>query len=107
MPFEKGKQAEGSKPFQPGQTGNPNGRPKKLPQLDKLLADVLGSEDDENSPAKEILEALFKEAKSGNVRAGEILLDRAYGKAQQSIDHTTKGESINPTPIKFTKGQNG
>jgi hypothetical protein len=24
----------------------------------------------------------------------------------QSVDHTTKGESINPTPIKFSKGNN-
>lgn len=28
-------------------------------------------------------------------------------KDKQEIDHTTKGESINPTPIKFTKGSNG
>ena len=32
--------------FKPGQSGNPNGRPKKLPELDKLLADVLGEEKD-------------------------------------------------------------
>lgn len=25
---------------------------------------------------------------------------------KQEIDHTTKGESINPTPIQFTKGSN-
>lgn len=97
---------ENLKPFKKGEDErrNINGRPKKLPQIDKLLADVLGSEDDEESPAKDILKALLAEAKAGNVRAGEILLDRAYGKAQQSIDHTTKGESINPTPIKFSKG---
>ena len=32
--------------FKKGQTGNPNGRPRKLPELDKLLADVLGEEKD-------------------------------------------------------------
>lgn len=26
---------------------------------------------------------------------------------KQEIDHTTKGDSINPTPITFTKGSNG
>lgn len=26
---------------------------------------------------------------------------------KQEVDHTTKGESINPTPIQFTKGSNG
>lgn len=74
--------------FKKGQTGNPNGRPKKLPQLDKLLADVLGSPDDDKSPAKEIIEAIRKKAKAGDVRAAELLLDRAYGKVKQPIEHT-------------------
>lgn len=72
--------------FKPGQTGNPSGRPKKLPQIDLLLADVLG--DEEGSEAKEILLALLHKAKKGDVRAAEVLLDRAYGKAKQEI----KGE---------------
>jgi len=107
MPFEKGQVPEGATPFKKGETGNPNGRPKKLPKIDDLLADILGSEEDSDSEAYAILTNLVKQAKSGNVKASEILLDRAYGKAKQSIDHTTKGESINPTPITFTKGSNG
>lgn len=93
--------------FKPGQSGNPNGRPKKLPKIDDLLADILGNEEDKDSEAHAILMGLVKQAKGGNVKAAEILLDRAYGKAKQSIDHTTKGESFNPTPIAFTKGSNG
>ena len=103
MSFEKGQIPEGATPFQKGQSGNPNGRPKKLPKLDDLLADILGSEEDKNSEAHAILSRLVTDAKSGNTKAAEIILDRAYGKAQQSIDHTSKGESINPTPIQFTK----
>ena len=29
MPFEKGITPEGAKPFEPGESGNPNGRPRK------------------------------------------------------------------------------
>ena len=93
--FEKGKVPDGSTPFKPGQSGNPSGRPKKLPKIDDLLQDILGSEEDSSSEAHAILKSLVTQAKKGNVKAAEILLDRAYGKAKQSIDHTTKGESFN------------
>lgn len=72
--------------FKPGQSGNPNGRPRKLPELDKLLADVLGQQNDDGKTAAEnILEALYKRALKGDTRAAEILMDRAYGKAKQEI----------------------
>lgn len=76
--------------FKPGQSGNPKGRPRKLPDLDKLLASVLGHEDEDKSEAKAILEALAKKAKKGDTRAAEILLDRGYGKAKQPM--STDGE---------------
>lgn len=75
-----------SKPFKKGQSGNPKGRPKKLPELDKLLADVLGEEKDGVTAADAILRKLRAMAASGNIRAAEILLDRAYGKAKQTVD---------------------
>lgn len=82
-------------PFPKGVSGNPKGRAKKLPKIDDLLADILGSEEDRDSEAHAILTGLVAQAKKGNVKAAEILLDRAYGKAKLSIDHTTKGESFN------------
>ncbi len=85
-----------SKPFKKGQSGNPNGRPKKLPEIDKLLADVLGEEKDGVSAADAILRKLRAMAAQGNIRAAEILLDRAYGKAKQSTDITLNQI---PTPI--------
>lgn len=77
-----------NKPFPKGVSGNPNGRPKKLPELDKLLADVLGEEKDGITAAEAILKKLRQMAAQGNLRAAEILLDRGYGKPKQSIDHT-------------------
>lgn len=105
MAFKKGVTPQGAKVFQPGQSGNPNGRPKKLPKIDDLLSDILGAEEDRESEAHAILTSLVVEAKSGNVRAAEILLDRAYGKAKQSIDHTSGDGSMSPkTKIVFSKG---
>ena len=74
------------KKMKKGETLNPNGRPRKLPELDKLLADVLGEEKDGVSAGEAILKALRAKATKGDVRAAEVLLDRAYGKARQTID---------------------
>ena len=82
----KGVPPEHSK-FKKGQSGNPNGRPRKLPELDKLLADVLGEEKDGITAGEAILKAIRAKAAKGDVRAAELLLDRAYGKPKQSIDN--------------------
>ena len=77
------------KPFKKGYEPKRNlkGRPPKLPHLDKLLDEVLGEEKDGITAAKVILMALRVKATKGDVRAAEILLDRAYGKAHQTIDN--------------------
>jgi len=62
------------------------GRPKKLPELRELLANVLGDEKDGKTAAEAILMALRAKATKGDVRAAELLLDRAYGKPKQDID---------------------
>lgn len=100
---------ENLKPFKKGkdERRNVNGRPNKLPSIDKLLSDVLGGPDDDNSEAKEIIKAMLIEAKSGNTKAAELLLDRAYGKARLNIDHSSSDGTMSPTPITFTKGSNG
>ena len=68
-----------------GNTKSP-GRPKEIPELRELLANVLGDEKDGKSAAEAILMALRNKAVKGDVRAAELLLDRAYGKASQPIE---------------------
>jgi hypothetical protein len=91
--------------FKKGQSGNPNGRPKKLPELDKLLAEVLGDEQKDMTAAEAILRKLRQMALAGNLRAAEILLDRGYGKPKQHTDITSNGESIAP-PIAWVQPSN-
>ena len=97
------KPSDNPKPFIKGQSGNPNGRPKKLPELDKLMAEVLGEEKDGITAAKAILNMLRGKAAKGDIKAAQLLLDRAYGKAKQNIDITTQGEKVTVPTIIFTK----
>ncbi|MCH7805308.1 MAG: hypothetical protein IH937_14660 [Acidobacteria bacterium] len=68
--------------WKPGQSGNPGGRPKELAQV-KALA---------RQHTQEALETLAKLMKSGSpdrtkVAAAEAILDRAWGRPTQAIDH--------------------
>ena len=105
--------------FQPGTSGNPGGRPKKLPITDYLLTQ-LGMP----IPAgtKEKLPAMFaelygegatfgqllafnaiQEAAMGNVKALGTILDRVEGK----VSRTTKLEGEVGGPIVFTLSRVG
>ena len=72
--------------FKKGQTGNPNGRPRKLPELSKIMADILGDEKNGLSTAERILKAIEAKALRGDIKAAEMLLDRGYGKPKQTTD---------------------
>jgi hypothetical protein len=93
------------KPFKKGhdERRNVKGRPFKLPEIDQILAKVLGNDELGATEAEQILQALKDRAKKGDVRAAEVLLDRAYGKAKQAIDHTSGGEKINIPVITWAK----
>jgi hypothetical protein len=84
MPFKKGQSGCPEKKLKPGQSGNPNGRPHKLPEIDKLMADLLGQGD----RAEKLLKAIYEKAQRGDTRAAEILLNRGYGKPKESIEHS-------------------
>ncbi len=93
--MNKNPKRENLKPFKKGKDDRRNlkGRPTKLPELDKLLIDVLGEEKDGIEAAKAVLMALRNKAIRGDVRAAEVLLERAYGKTKQNLD--LKAEIVN------------
>jgi len=80
------------KPFKKGkdERRNMDGAPKKIANLDKYIIELLGSDSEDAEGLKELLQSLYKQAvRKGNVRAAEILLERAFGKVTTKIDHTT------------------
>jgi hypothetical protein len=85
--------------WQPGQSGNPGGRPKKTPLAD-ACRDVLGQpvpDDAEGRTyAQKIAVTLAEKAAEGDIRAAQELGDRAEGRARQAIEigHTRLREAF-------------
>ncbi len=79
---KRGKQKAPRSAWKKGQSGNPGGRPKEVAEV-KIQA---------RKHTKEALETLAKMMKSGTpdrtrVAAAEAILDRAWGRPTQAIDH--------------------
>jgi hypothetical protein len=72
------------RPFQPGQSGNPGGRPKVLREVQALAA-----EHSEAAIAKLVEIMTSKDAShSSQIEAAKVLLERAWGKPAQPIEHS-------------------
>lgn len=72
-----------------GQSGNPNGAPKKAWRWSEVLRSVAEKIDRSGKEFKELAaEALLKEAMKGNIAALRELGDRLEGKPRQSIEIT-------------------
>lgn len=93
--------------WKPGQSGNPKGRPKgiehsstrllRLLKLTQKIKNPVSGELEEFTVLEQIDMKLIQKARSGDLPAVKELLDRLEGKAQQSMDVTTKGEAIGTT----------
>ena len=88
------------RPFKPGQSGNPGGRPRVIGELHDLAR--------AHAPdAIKELARLAKNAKSETARIAAIreLLDRAYGKATQFVAAENDGPDLNDLNLESCEHQ--
>lgn len=124
----------GGRDFQPGESGNPNGRPpipeeiKKARLLNKVhveellnkflnwpLQDLVTFSQKKESPVLELLVAriLLEAIKKGDQVRLEFLFQRLIGKVKEEFDHNHKGLSFHAQivgmieKIEHTGGKNG
>ena len=84
------------KPFKPGVSGNPNGRPKKGYAIADIIAAKLEGIDDESkkSNLETIISKITDKALEGDLQAFDRLMDRTVGKAvQYRVEDITISES--------------
>lgn len=80
--------------FQPGQSGNPSGRPKENSEI-KALARSYGRE-----ALEKIAALLESEDEKTRLAAAQVLLDRGYGKPAQAL----VGGDEDDSPIQLRTG---
>jgi predicted acylesterase/phospholipase RssA len=76
------------RPFQPGQSGNPKGRPKSITLSEayrKMLAAVDETDPEKRTHAEVLAEQMYAKAKTGDVSALKEIADRVEGKARQTV----------------------
>ena len=94
------KSIDNLKPFKKGPDSRRNvkGRPPVLPDLKEAIARLLSEEDEDTNRLEKVLNALYKKALKGDVRAAQELIDRGYGKPNQKVDM-----NIEPVTIIFER----
>lgn len=75
--------------FQPGQSGNPQGRPKSITLSDayrRALAQVVDADPQGRTWAELIAQRVCRDALGGNTAAAREIADRVEGRPRQSLD---------------------
>ena len=84
--------------FQPGESGNPAGRPKDTPEqklIRKAAKDIIADYKQALAEALPLIQpVLIAKAIDGDIQAIKELHDRSMDKAKQNTDITSKGEQI-------------
>ena len=70
-------------PWQPGQSGNPNGRPKKVQTIAQL------AEDASEAALKKLIKLIDSDKDQVALAAAQAVLDRSMGKPKQAVDVTS------------------
>lgn len=103
---------ENLKHFEPGQSGNPAGRPKGARSLSTILKEMLEqdivTENENGNKIKKqcqdvIIQKLLQKGAKGDLRAITEILDRVEGKPIQAV----KSEGTSEVTIKFSEGLSG
>jgi len=102
-------------PYQKGQSGNPNGRPKgsknrstiakKWLQVIQQTENPLTLESEELSQEDLITLALLKKAANGDVNAYKALMDSGYGSPVQQVEQTILEQPLFPDVPKDNSDQ--
>jgi hypothetical protein len=91
-----GKNYSGLKPMKPGQTLNPNGRPK-IPKLRDVLESALGGDEEKiKATLDKIISVIADQAKRGDLKAAEMLMNRVYGGHSQHIKVEDESKALRP-----------
>jgi len=87
---ETGNQPENRKPwqFQPGQSGNPSGRPKGTVSLTNLLRKKLL----EGTCAQDVIDATIRDALAGDAAARKLVWERMEGLLTQPVNINFAGK---------------
>jgi len=75
-----GNRLSGLKPFEKGQSGNPNGRPKKVQTVAQL------AEENSEKALRKLIKLMDSDKDQVALAAAQAVLDRAMGKPKQSMD---------------------
>ena len=78
-------------PFKPGQSGNPNGRPKSKP-FKEAIQRALAEAGDDKTALQAVATALVGKAMLGDVPAIKEIADRLDGKVPQGVIGGDEGD---------------
>jgi hypothetical protein len=91
-----------NKPFPKGVSGNPKGRPKIIPLLNDVIAEIVNEPSGKKADQTKIEAVIYnltKRAIDGDNAAAKILLEYAYGKPKQQIELTGDLEINSPSYV--------